>query len=270
MNWKRILIGEWSWKRPMQSLVSIYLILCVVAVFFADRLIFMPPVPSYGAGLEGLIHLRTDEDESIAALHYPAADGMPTFLYSHGNAEDMGQAIELYQIWNEAGFGVMAFDYPGYGESTGQPDEASCMRAIQAAWDHLEGQGVPVESVVIVSRSVGGGPGTWLASREDFAGIVLISPFTSAFRVAIPFPLFPRDRFQNLKLIRTMHTPLLVIHGELDEVIPVSHGRTLVEASPAGDKAFIPIPDAGHDDLFMVAGHEIIGKISDFARRVAR
>jgi len=270
MDWKHILIGEWSWKRPFKSLAAIYLMLCVVAVFFADRLIFIPPAPSYGADLDGLFTLHTEAGEEIAALHYPAAEEMPTFLYSHGNAEDLGQALELYQVWRGMGFGVLAYDYPGYGESTGSPGELSSKRSILTAWKYLQDLGIPAESIVIVGRSVGGGPSTWLASQVKPAGLVLISPFTSAFRVSIPFPLFPRDRFQNLKLIRTMDTPLLVIHGENDEVIPVSHGRALVEASPAGDKTFTGIPDAGHDDLFDVAGDEIVGQIADFARRVAK
>ncbi len=270
MDWKRVLIGEWSWTRPFKSLLSIYLILCFVAVFFADRLIFMPPVSSYGADLAGLVHLRTEAGEEISAVHFPANPGMPTFLFSHGNAEDLGQALDLYQAWHGMGFGVIAYDYPGYGLSTGTPDEASCKRSISAAWQHLRGLGVPAESIVVVARSVGSGPGTWLASREKAAGLVLIAPFTSAFRAAIPFPLFPRDRFQNLKLIRSIDMPLLVIHGENDEIIPVSHGRTLVAASAASDKTFIPVPGAGHDDLFAVAGDELIGKTADFARRVAR
>lgn len=270
IDWKRILIGKWSWWRPLQSLAAVYLVLCFVAVFFADRLLFMPPVPSYAEDLDGLFQLSSGADEEIASLHYPAADGMPTFLYSHGNAEDLGQALGLYQVWRGTGFGVLAYDYPGYGESTGTPGEVSCKRAIFTAWKHLRGLGVPAESIVVVGRSVGSGPSTWLASQVKPAGLVLIAPFTSAFRVSIPFPLFPRDRFQNLKLIRTMETPLLVIHGENDEVIPVSHGRTLVEACAAGDKTFISIPDVGHDDLFDVAGDEIVGQIADFARRVAK
>ena len=270
MDWKRVLIGEWSWMRPFKSLAAVYLILCFVAVFFADRLLFIPPDSSYGPDMDGLFTLRGAADEDIALLYYPAAEGMPTFLYSHGNAEDLGQALELYQVWRALGFGVLAYDYPGYGQSTGTPDEASCKRSIHAAWNHLQGLGIPAESIVIVGRSVGGGPSTWLASQVKPAGLVLIAPFTSAFRVSIPFPLFPRDRFQNLKLIRTMDTPLLVIHGENDGIIPVSHGRTLVEASPARDKAFVPVPDAGHDDLFEVAGDEIVAQIADFARRVAK
>jgi abhydrolase domain-containing protein 17 len=270
MNWRKVLLGEWNWKRPIKSLLSIYLILCIVAVFFADHLIFVPPAPSYGPDFDGLLHLETKTGESVAAIHHEAAAGMPTILYSHGNAEDLGQALELHQAWHEQGFGILAYDYPGYGCSAGRPNEASCERAIQAAWNHLIRSGVPASSIVIVSRSVGGGPGVWLASQENAAGMVLISPFTSAFAVPFPFPLFPGDRFPNLKRIREIKTPLLVIHGENDEVIPVAHGRNLVEASPAADKSFIPIQGAGHNDLFVVAGDEIIGRIADFARRVAR
>lgn len=270
MNWRKRLIGEWNWKRPFKSLLWIYLILCVVAVFFADHLIFMPPAPSYPPELERLLRLKTGAGEEIAAVHFPAEKEMPTLLYSHGNAEDLGQAIDLYQAWHEEGFGVFAYDYPGYGQSSGSPSEASCEQAIQTSWDHLIRSGVPASSIVIVCRSVGGGPGVWLASHEKPAGVALIAPFTSAFAVPIPFPLFPRDRFPNLKRIRTIHTPLLVIHGENDEVIPASHGRKLVEESPASDKSFVPIPAAGHNDLFEVAGDEIIRRIADFARHVAR
>lgn len=269
MDWKRILVGRWSWKRPFQSLLAIYLILGVVAVFFADRILFIPPAPSYDAGFGGLLHLRTDAGETIAALHLPAAPGMPTLLYSHGNAEDLAQSDALYQEWRAMGFGVLAYDYPGYGLSTGTATEASCQRAVLAAWKHLEQTGVKPGSVVLVGRSVGGGPSTWLASRVNPAGLVLIAPFTSVYAVPFRIPIFPRDRFPNLKRIRSMHTPLLVLHGENDEVIPCSHGRRLVEACPAADKAFRPIPGAMHNDLFEIAGDEIIREIADFARRVA-
>lgn len=270
MDWKRILIGKWSWKRPFQSLVSVYLLLAIVAVFFADRILFVPPVPSYPSDFKGLIHLSTDAGEDIAAVHLPAVPGMPTLLYSHGNAEDLGQSVDLYQAWHEMGFGVLAYDYPGYGVSTGTPNEASCKRAIQSAWNHLVRSGVSAGSIVIVARSVGGGPGTWLASHEKPAGLVLIAPFTSVYAVAFHAPIFPRDRFPNLKLIRSMKVPLLVLHGENDEVIPNSHGRKLVEASPSADKTFRLVSGVGHNDLFEVAGDDIIRLVADFAWRVTK
>jgi len=268
MNWKRILIGEWSWWRPLQSLVFIYLMLVCVAVFFADGLIFMPPPASYQADAVNLLELETAKGEVITTLHLKAAAGRPTLLYSHGNAEDLGDSSELYAAWHAMGLGVAAYDYPGYGHSTGKPTEASCKRAVRAVWDHLVASGVPASSIVIVGRSVGSGPATWLASREKSAGLALIAPFTSAFAVRFPVPILPGDRFHNLKLIRRIDTPLLIIHGAKDSIIPSSHGGKLHAASPASDKTLHLIENAGHNDLFAIAGDEIIDSIHEFSQRV--
>lgn len=271
MNWKRILIGKWSWKRPFYSLAFIYGILFVIAVFFADRLIFIPPDSSYPPDLSGLEILADKDEDSLAFLHLKARPGMPTFLYSHGNAEDIGQSLELFQEWNVRGFGVLAYDYPGYGLSTGKPTENSVQSAALRAWGHLIESGVSEKSIVIVGRSVGSGPSVWLASSRRPAGLILISPFKSTFSVAfpVPLPLFPRDRFPNLTRIRKITTPLLIIHGKNDEVIPFSHGKSLFENSPALDKKFVPIPDAGHNDLFSSASEKIIAETSAFASRVS-
>ena len=270
MDWKRILIGRWSWKRPFYSLIGIYLLLVLISCCYADKLIFFPPAASYDGGMPDLVRISSDQDKNLAAVYLPARDGMPTLLYSHGNAEDLGQSTDLYDRWHAMGFGVLAYDYPGYGLSDGRPTEASCYRSAEAAWGFLKTKGISAESIVVVGRSVGSGPGTWIASQKHPAGLVLISPFTSAFAVRIPWPVLPGDRFKNLGLIKEMKTPLLVIHGEEDKVISVSHGRKLVEASAAEDKTFYPIQGAGHNDLMLVAEDEIIAQVADFARRVAR
>jgi alpha-beta hydrolase superfamily lysophospholipase len=270
VKWRRILLGRWTWWRPLASLASIYLILALVAVSpLADRIIFMPQRPSYQADAQGLAYLTTPAGEKIATLHLAAVPGMATLLYSHGNAEDLGQAQDLYEAWHNEGFGVLAYDYPGYGESSGKPSEESCQRAIQAAWDQLRASGVPAESIVVIGRSVGSGPSTWLAAREQPAGLVLISGFTSVFGVRPPATLLPGNRFRNLQLIRRMATPLLVIHGTRDTIIPMSHGEQLRAASAATDKTLLPIPNAGHNDIFDIQAQEIHHAISTFARRVA-
>lgn len=272
MNWKQILIGKWSWKRPFISLATVYALLALVAVLFADRLIFMPPPPSYTGDHTGLRFVKTDEGESIAYIHMPAAEGMPTLLYSHGNAEDLAHSEELYDEFHASGLGVIAYDYPGYGLSTGTPDEASTQRAIMAVWKHHTEAGIPPSSMFITGRSVGSGPSVWLASQTEPAGLILFAPFKSTFTTAfdLPFPLFPRDRFPNLKRIRSFDSPLLVIHGEVDEVIPVSHGRELVNACASADKKFHPITGARHNDLFQIGGDEIFSLVRDFTMRVAK
>ncbi len=267
MKWRKWLIGRWTWWRPIVSLASVYALLWVVAVFFADRVIFVPPAASYPADSQGLVRMENPHGGKIAAFHLPAKAGSPTLLYSHGNAEDIGHSLELFRAWNELGIGVLAYDYPGYGQSAGRATEESACHAIRAAWQYLLARGVPRNSVVIVGRSVGSGPSTRLASEVNPAGLVLIAPFTSTFEVAFPVKLFPSDRFRNIDLIGGIKCPLLVVHGKEDEVIPFSHGRRIIESSGSTNKSLLAIENAGHNDLFDLSGPEIIQAIAGFARQ---
>lgn len=254
----------WRWLKVP---VIIYGIMSLFACTMADRLIFQPPGPGYAADAEALIRFETRAGESIAALHFPAPEGRPTLLYSHGNAEDIGHSLPVYRAFEQAGLGVFAYDYPGYGQSSGRPTEGSCERAIEAAWNHMTTDlGIAADDIVIVGRSVGSGPSVWLDSEVEARGLVLISPFTSSFAVMPPTHLLlPGNRFPNKARIKRSTTPLLVIHGEADGVIPAAHGKTLVKASAAADKTFHGIPRVGHNDLFHRAGPEVIEAINSFA-----
>ena len=239
------------WFRLIRGLAIVYAGLCVFSCTMADRLIFMPQRPAYTTKAPALVRLPTSKGESIVAFYYPAKPGKPTVLYSHGNAEDIGNSIELYQQWRNDGWGILPYDYPGYGHSSGSPSESSSERAIDAAWSFLTGDhSVTPSKIIVVGRSVGSGPSVYLASKHPCAGLVLISPFTSTFAIHSPLQhILPGDRFPNLKRIRKIDTPLLVIHGERDSIIPTDHGRTLHQASPAKIKHFVGVPNAGHNDI---------------------
>ena len=201
----------------------------------------------------------------------PGGPGKPTLLYSHGNAEDLGGVVPLLSPWHDQGFGIFAYDYPGYGQSTGKPTEASCERAIEAAWSHLtESSHVAPATIVVVGRSVGSGPAVWLCTGKQPAGLVLISPMMSVYRVRLPAPIFPGDRFPNLDRMPDIHCPLLVVHGEADSIIRPRHGQRLHQAHPGPDKTLLLIPGAGHNNLFRVGGDEIEQAILGFAERCSR
>ncbi|MDD2237159.1 MAG: alpha/beta hydrolase [Kiritimatiellae bacterium] len=99
-------------------------------------------------------------------------------------------------------------------------------------------------------------------------GIILQSCFISAFRVVTRLPLFPFDRYNNLALLRGLHTPVLILHGEEDRTIPLYHGRVLYAAA-AGPKTACWIPDAGHDDLHFVAPDTYWSALQNFIRSTA-
>lgn len=258
------------WFRLLRILAVGYGCLAVFACSMADHMIFMPPRPSYSADAPALVTFPTSEGSTVAAFYFPAQTGKPTVLYSHGNAEDAGQSIPLYQAWQNIGWGVLAYDYPGYGRTPGDPSESGSEEAVQAAWDFLaDAEGITPSNIVVVGRSVGSGPSVWLAKHETPAALALISPFTSTYAIYSPAQyILPANRFPNLKRVRKSDVPLLVIHGEADRIIPASHGRALHQISPATQKQFVGIPRAGHNDLFQIAGPDIIQAIEGFVDQV--
>jgi len=253
------------------ALVVGYAALAAFAYFLSERLIFQPPRPTYRAGQLPLTMIPGSDGDSIATLYLPNPRASLTILYAHGNAEDLGLVAPMLEELRAHGFAVLGFDYRGYGASTGGPTTTSgAIRDIESVYQHVvHTLGIPPSRLVLYGRSVGGGPATDVAARLPAAGLVLESTFTSAFVVMTRVPLLPFDRFPNLRHIRQVHAPVLVIHGTADEVIPVSHGRRLYEAA-TNPKQALWVEGAHHNDLPLVAGQRYWDALAEFARAVVR
>jgi fermentation-respiration switch protein FrsA (DUF1100 family) len=246
-----------------------YVALAAFAYFLSERLIFQPPRPTYRADQLPLTMIPGADGGSIATLYLPNPDASITLLYAHGNAEDLGQIAPMLEELRRHGFAVIGFDYRGYGASTGGPTTTSgAIRDMESVYRHaVHALGVPPSQLVLYGRSVGGGPATDLAARLPIGGLVLESTFTSAFVVMTRVPLLPFDRFPNLRHIRQVRAPVLVIHGTADAVIPVSHGRRLYDAA-SNPKQALWVDGAGHNDLVLVAGQRYWDALAEFARTV--
>jgi fermentation-respiration switch protein FrsA (DUF1100 family) len=241
-----------------------YASLVPVAWFGADRLIFLPPPATYEASPD-LLALETADGGRIAAVHLPHPDARYTILVSHGNAEDLGMIEPYLRVLHGLGFGVLGYDYRGYGRSDGRPSEEATYRDIDAAWDYLvERARIPPARIILLGRSVGGGPSVDLAARRPVGGLVLESAFVSTFRVLTRVPLLPFDRFRNLDKIGRVRCPVLVMHGTEDTIVPAWHGRALYEAAP-GPKRALWVEGAGHNDFMLVAGARYGRALRDFA-----
>ena len=267
-KWRKYIIGSWSWKRPLYSLITIYLLLLIVVIFFAERLIFFPPSHEYSETLDGFQFLENEKKQKVASIYKKAATRMPTILWSHGNAEDISTAQPYMNYLHKQGFGIMIYDYPGYGLSEGKITETGCYNNIQAAWDHLtQTLKIPEDQIVIVGQSVGSGPSVWLAEKTNPAGLALLSPFKSINRVPFHINPFPYDRFPNIKRIHNVSAPLLVIHGDQDTVIKQSHGKSLCEKHQ-GESTFYDAKGKGHSDLYQDENVNLT--LSDFLSSVRK
>jgi fermentation-respiration switch protein FrsA (DUF1100 family) len=236
---------------------------------FADRLIFVPPVSSYGEDLDGLVRLDGADGASIVARRVDAPDAGTVVLFAHGNAEDLGHGRFHADRYAELGVSVLAFDYPGYGLSSDRASEEGAYASIDAAYDHLvEDLGWAPERIVVHGRSLGGAVAIDLASRRPVGGLVVESSFVSAYRVMTHIPIVPIDQFESLKKIPMVDAPVLVMHGGRDAVIAEWHGRRLFEAVPEERRSSLWVERAGHNDLAAVAGAEYWAALAAFVATV--
>jgi fermentation-respiration switch protein FrsA (DUF1100 family) len=249
--------------RILLSLVLVYAGVAAWAWFYSDRMIFLPPSPGYRDTPE-VLKVPTKDGEYIAAIYLANPDSTYTLLLSHGNAEDLGSVLPLLPGLANLGFSVFAYDYRGYGLSEGSPSERHVYADIDAAYDYLTRKlAVAPDTIVAYGRSLGAGASVDLAARRPVGGVILESPFLTAFRVMTKVPLFPFDKFRNVDKIGRMRCPLLILHGEADEIVPFWHGRELFDRA-SGPKTFVAIPGAHHNDLMWVAGARYGQALRDF------
>jgi fermentation-respiration switch protein FrsA (DUF1100 family) len=255
-------------KRLMRSLllfvVTAYGFFFLYFYFFADRLVFLPHAASYREGGR-FLKIPAADGVRVAALYLPNPQARYTVLFSHGNAEDLGDNLDFLEGLHQAGFAVLAWDYRGYGASEGTPSERTLYSDEQAVYDYLvRDLKTPPERIFVLGRSLGSVAAVDLAARQPVAGLILEGGLVSGQRVLLPFPLFPFDRFRNLEKMGRVRCPVLIIHGTADEVIPFRHGEALFRAAHEPKRNWW-VENAGHNDLAYRVGPEYGRKLQEFA-----
>ncbi|HEX3551688.1 MAG TPA: alpha/beta hydrolase [Thermoanaerobaculia bacterium] len=184
----------------------------------------------------------------------PAA---PLVLFFHGNGENL-ETLRRSGFYDELrllGVPFLAVDFPGYGRSTGTPSEEGLMATGDAAvaWARELQAGRPV---VACGWSLGAAVAIGAAARhpEGVNALIALSPWTTLAEVAVGiFPEFAvkamlRERYDSRAAAREVRVPALVIHGELDDLIPVEQGKEIA-AVLGGPARWVPVPRTGHNDL---------------------
>ncbi len=265
---KRLLIGDFTLRRWIPSIFTIailvYLGMFIYAYFYAEKIIFQPQRSSYRDTGQIIKLDSAGGGAKISAVYLQNPNARYTILYSHGNAEDIGQILPTLKEIQAMGFSVFTYDYRGYGTSSGTPTEENAYRDEDAAYDYLTDKlGVPANQIIALGRSLGGAMAVDLASRRQLGGLIIESSFVTAYRVITQIPLFPLDKFQSLSKIKQVHCPVLVMHGKKDEVISFWHGEKLFQAANE-PKLSLWVEGAGHNNFFEAAGNCYQQALLDF------
>lgn len=239
-------------KSLIVFVVAVYMLFLIFAYFFADRMMFLPPLPSY-IDTNNIIKLTTKDGVKISAVYLPSEYARYTILFSHGNAEDLGSIMPFLRDLNEQGFSVFSYDYHGYGTSKGRPTEVHAYADADAAYNYLVSNlHVAPKRIIVFGRSLGAALAIDLAMRKPVAGLIIESAFVTAVRVVTRIPILLFDKFNNLKKIKQVRCPVLVIHALNDTLVPFWHGQKLYQ-SITTPKQNLWIKNANHNDLFWVA-----------------
>jgi fermentation-respiration switch protein FrsA (DUF1100 family) len=241
-------------------LAGLYAAICAVAHFGNRLFMYFPDstrIPPGAAGLTGVeeIELRFANGVTLIAWHAPAKEGESTVLYFHGNAANAANRAAKIDRIRRSGFGVFYLNNRGYGGSDGRPSEAGNTADALAAYDHLTARGVPADRIVAYGESLGSGQAVRVAAKRRVAAVVLEAPLTSTVDVgrriyfSLPLRWLITDRYDNERNIRAVTAPVLVLHGEKDEVIPVEMGRRVYRAARAPKRIEL-FSQGGHNDLF--------------------
>jgi hypothetical protein len=220
------------------------------------------------------LRFETDDGERLHGWWIDArTEPLGHLLLCHGNAGNIGDRVLHAELLTAAGFDVLLFDYRGYGRSSGRPSEEGTYRDARAALSCLlEQPRVDRARVFYLGESLGGAVAVELARKRPPTGLVLLSAFTGVRQLGrlhypfVPSALVP-DAYPALRRIRELRTPLLVLHGDRDEIVPLSQGTALLEAAP-GPKRIHVFPGLGHNDLVPLGGTELARVIAGWARGI--
>ena len=272
-------VNRIDWRMPAELAVLAALIAFIMSGRLADRFIFYPS--RYPAGDWDSMHREGGEDcwftakdgTKLNACWYPAAGARRVTLFLHGNAGNAADRVDHALRIREAGSAVLVLDYRGYGKSEGRPNENGVYQDADAAYDELERKGFHADDIVVQGESLGTAIAVDLASRRPCAGLILESPMSSVQEIAaavVPWigPIFVRG-FNSRSKIGRVHVPLLIIHGNRDEIVPFAHGWKVFAAANE-PKEFWELPGGTHNELLDAAGAEYVPRLRGFYSRLQR
>lgn len=254
----------------------------VGAVWLGQRyLIYFPDPttpPSATTVLPGArdVSFTTSDGLTLAGWYAPPSGSCrAAVLVAQGNGGNRAGRVELAQALRATGLGVLLSDYRGYGGNPGAPSEAGLARDMRAARTFLvEEAGIAPDRLLYLGESIGTGPASALAVEHPPAALVLRSPFTSLADVGraaygLPVGWLLRDHYAVAENVRHVRTPIAVVYGGRDTIVPPEQSRAVATAGreAGGDVVEVEVPGAGHNDALLAHGPALVDAVAEVTAR---
>ena len=256
------------------SLVVLVYLLVTLGLYIFQRSLLYHPVENnyYGDKLTVNIEkvkITTDDNiDLLAWYHKKDIKKYKTILYFHGNAGSLEDRIHKINHFKDMNINFILLAWRGFSGNKGKPTEQGLYQDARSAVKWLINQGVTEENIIIYGESLGTGVATEIAQNKNFAGVILESPFTSMIDLGKKYyPIFPvklllKDKYESEKKIKNLKSPILVIHGKKDKIVPFYMGKKIFDM--ANNPKFNYFTEM--DDHMMNYDENLINEIDLFIR----
>lgn len=226
-------------KRFFYFLGFLYLLMCIVAFFGQEKLIFHPVklATNFPMRIGQEVYVPIDDNLEMHAMWLRQANSKGVILYWHGNMGSNRRCLQQAEHISSGGYDVFMPDYRGYGKTAGTiTSERQLMADAQKAYDYLL-QHYDEQKIIVGGYSLGTGVATRLAVDNQPQQLLLIAPYRSLVAMKntiVPFlPSFlMKYKFRTDENITKVSCPVTMFHGRNDELIPYDHSVYLQGLAP--------------------------------------
>ena len=246
-----------------------YLIVVMFIFFYQRKLLYHPSENNYldETNLNHKIEkIYIQSDTELVSWYYNNNKSYKTILFFHGNAGKLDNRVYKLNELAKLNINYLIVAYRGFSGNQGKPSEEGIYKDSNAAKKWLNENGINDKNIILYGESLGTAVAVDLASKNNFAGIILESPFTSMIKLAkkyypyLPVTILLKDKYESENKLKKINAPILIMHGKKDTIVPFEMGEEMFNKS--NNPKFKYFNEV--DDHMMDYNKELISSIKDF------
>jgi len=258
----------------LSSVLVAYLVVIIFIYFYQRNLLYHPLENNYQNDKPQFnydeVSIKVDDEITLKSwLVNKDLEKFKTLLIFHGNAGNLSNRIYKLNELDKLDLNILLISWRGFSGNKGSPSEKNLYQDARAAVKWLNEKKVKNNQIVLYGESLGTGVAVEIAKNSDFNSVILESPFTSIENSAkiyypyLPVKLLLKDRFDSINKIEMINIPILIMHGEKDDVVPIFMGKELFDKANNPKHSYFT-PD---DDHMMEFNSELLMEIQKFIKR---
>jgi uncharacterized protein len=259
----------------IQIFVLGYLIFIFSSYIFQRNLLYHPKENNYygdklNVSIEKVKITTNDNIELLGWFHNKNLKDYKTILFLHGNAGSLENRIHKINHYKNMDINFLIFAWRGFSGNKGKPTEQGLYEDARSAIRWLKLNNILEDKIIIYGESLGTGVATEIAQNKNFAGIILESPFTSMIEAGKEnYPLLPvnfllKDKYESNKKIKNINSPILIMHGKVDNIVPFHMGKTMYELANEPKYSYF----SEYDNHMMDYNKNLINALNNFIKRL--